>query len=412
MQILRKPKERLVVVGNGMAGIRAVEEILKRAPDRFDVTVFGAEPHVNYNRVLLSPLLAGEVSFDEIVTHDRAWYAAHGVTLFAGEAVTRIDPQARRVHGANGTRADYDVAIVATGSNPIVLPVPGANLPGVVTFRDVGDVRRMQEAARRHRRAVVVGGGLLGIEAATGLRAIGMDVTLVHLMPTLMERQLDAAAGALLRREIEARGIRVLTSANTTAILRGSRVNTVRLEDGELDANLVVMAVGIRPNVALARAAGLECRRGLVVDDAMRTSDPWIYAVGECVEHRGQTYGLVAPLFEMAAVCADCIARIGEAAYAGSVTSARLKVTGVELFSAGRFLEREAGDEDIVFRDTHHGVYKRIVVHDNRIKGAVLYGDARDAHWYLDMLRGGADVAPFREALPFGRTYAGAAAAA
>ena len=395
-----------MLIGNGMAGMRTVEEILARAPGRFAITVFGAEPHVNYDRIMLSPLLAGEKSFDEIVIHDRDWYAARGIELLAGEKAVGIDRMARRVRGASGTVRSYDLLIVATGSNPVVIPLPGADLPGVVTFRDAADVDAMLEAAGRYRNAVVIGGGLLGLEAANGLRANGMEVTVVHLMPTLMERQLDPAAAELLRNDLERRGIRVMTGANTKAILGENRVHGVLLDDGtEIPADLVVMAVGIRPNTDLARAIGLECRRGVVVDDAMRTSDPRIYAVGECAEHRGVTYGLVAPLWEMAKVCADRIARTADSSYEGAILATRLKVTGIDMFSAGDFLGGE-DTEEILYRDAAHGIYKRLVVKEGRIRGAVLYGDARDGGWYFRMLREGTDIAAQRDALIFGPAYA------
>ncbi len=403
-------KTRLVVVGNGMAGMRTVEEILKRAGDRFAITVFGAEAQVNYNRILLSAVLAGEKSFADIVVNDRAWYAAHAIELISGEAVVAIDPAARRVVGARGTVRFYDRLLIATGSTPFVLPVPGASLPGTVTFRDVADVETMREAARRQRRAVVIGGGLLGLEAASGLMANGMDVTILHLMPSLMERQLDAAAGALLAADLERRGIRIVTGADTTAILGSDRVEGVRLADGSvLAADLVVMAAGIRPNVALARASGLDCRRGIVVDDALRSSARDIFAVGECAEHRGVTYGLVAPLWEMAAVCADQLTGIATSRYEGSVPATTLKVTGIDLFSAGD-IAGEAGSESIVCRDVARGVYKRLIVREDRLRGVVLYGDARDGPWYSRLLREASDISKLREMLIFGPAYAEAAA--
>jgi nitrite reductase (NADH) large subunit len=406
-------RERLVLVGNGMAGMRAIEEILRRAPDRFAITVFGAEPEVNYNRILLSSLLAGETSFPEIVINDRLWYETRGIELIAGERIVAIDREARCVRGDKGSERHYDRLLLATGSDPIVIPIPGVGLPGVVTFRDVADVEAMLTAARCARRAVVIGGGLLGLEAANGLRAQGMDVTVLHLMPSLMERQLDAAAGALLAAALERRGIRILTEANTTAIHGRDRVASVELAEGTLiAADLVVMAVGIRPCVAVARAAGLAVKRGIVVDDALRTSDPSISAVGECVEHRGQTYGLVAPLFEMATICAADIAGAAEAPYEGSAIGTRLKVTGIELFSAGDFsggpdFEKD-NCEELVFRDLARGVYKRIVLADERIRGVVLYGEARDAAWYFQLMREATSISGFRELLIFGEAFAAA----
>jgi nitrite reductase (NADH) large subunit len=403
-------KQRLVVVGNGMAGVRAIEELLDRAPGRYDITVFGSEPHPTYNRIMLSPVLAGEKSFQDIVTHDRAWYESHGIELHTGTAVTAIDRATQVVVTADGRRYAYDRLLLATGSNPFIVPVPGRELPGVITFRDMADVDAMLSASRKGTRAVVIGGGLLGLEAANGLLSRGMTVTVVHLMSTVMERQLDESAGFLLKRELEGRGLAVLTEANTEAIVGDGRVEAVRLKDGrEIPADIVVMAVGIRPNADLARAAGLEVERGVVVDDRMVTSDAAILAVGECVQHRGQTYGLVAPLYEMAKVVADTLASERESIYVPSVTSTKLKVTGIDLFSAGDF--SGGGDcEDIVFRDAARGVYKRIVLKENRVAGAVLYGDTADGAWFFQLMREGADISDKRDTLIFGPSFTGAGA--
>jgi nitrite reductase (NADH) large subunit len=398
--------QRLVVIGNGMAAGRALEELFARAPGAYQVTIFGAEPRVNYNRILLSPVLSGEKQFQDIVIHDEAWYAANDITLHLGKQVVAIDRDARRVIAADGTEAAYDQLLLATGSTPFILPIPGAGLPGVIAYRDLDDVETMLAAARRGGRAVVIGGGLLGLEAAAGLREQGMDVTVVHLMPTLMERQLDQAAGWLLERAMEARGIEVRTKASTRAILGDDRATAVALEDGtEIPADLVVMAIGIRPGTGLARSAGLAVNRGVLVDDAMRTSDPAIVAVGECVEHRGQCYGLVAPLYEMAKVAAATLDG-AEAAYEGSVTATKLKVTGVDLFSAGDFAEGEDRHE-IVLRDAARGVYKRLVLKDDRIVGAVMYGETADGPWFFDLLRNATDVSEMRDTLIFGRSYQG-----
>ncbi len=405
-------RERLVVVGNGMAGCRAVEEILERDPTRFDITIFGAEPRVNYDRIMLSPVLAGDKSFDDIVINDAVWYADNGITLISGDAVTQIDRANCTVISASGRVEPYDRLLIATGSDPFVIPVPGNNLPGVVTFRDLDDVEKMLAAAEKGGSAVVIGGGLLGLEAAHGLSLRGMDVTVVHLMPTLMERQLDEAAGWLLKNELQRRGQTILTGADTEAILeKGGHVAGVRLKDGtEIPADIVVMAVGIRPNVALAKSAGLEVGRGIVVDDHMATSDPAVLAVGECVEHRGACYGLVAPLWEMCRALADGLAA-QPSGYIGSVTSTKLKVSGIDLFSAGDF---SGGDdcEDIVMRDAARGVYKRVIVKDDRVIGAVLYGDTADGSWYFDLLKKGEDVSEFREALIFGQAFAAGGALA
>ena len=401
----RKPK--LVVIGNGMAAGRTLEELLARDPSRFEIAVFGAEPRVNYNRIMLSPVLAGEKNYEEIVIHDDAWYAKHGVSLHKGENVIGVDRAAKTIETASGRVQPYDKLLIATGSTPIAIPVHGVTLPGVVTFRDLDDVDAMLRAAKKGGRAVVIGGGLLGLEAAAGLRAKGMEVTVLHLMPTLMERQLDPSAGYLLKKAIEKRGVDVLTEANTEAILGDGHVTGVRLSDGrEIEASLVVMAVGIRPNAKLAKEAGLIVERGLRVDDHMRTNDPDIHAVGECVEHRGLCYGLVAPLFEMAKVVAAQLCGDADAAYTGSVTSTKLKVSGIELFSAGDFSEGDDGDE-IVLRDPLRGVYKRIVLKDDRVRGAVLYGDTEDGPWLFDLLKKETDVSAMRDTLIFGQAYQG-----
>ncbi|MFL5205793.1 MAG: nitrite reductase large subunit NirB [Microvirga sp.] len=401
--------KKLVVIGNGMAAGRALEELFERAPGAYEVTIFGAEPRVNYNRIMLSPVLSGEKAYEDILIHDDAWYETHGITLHRGKQVVEIDRAARRVIAADGTAADYDQLIVATGSMPFVVPIPGATLPGVVTYRDLDDVNKMLEAAQKGGHAIVIGGGLLGLEAAAGLKAQGMEVTVLHLMPTLMERQLDPSSGYLLQKAFEDRGIAVRCKANTHAILGETHVTGVRLDDGtELPADIVVMAVGIRPNAVLAKEAGLETNRGVLVGDDMRTSDADIFSVGECVEHRGLCYGLVAPLYEMAKVVAAQLAGDEAAAYTGSVTATKLKVTGIDLFSAGDF--GEAKDrQDIVLRDAARGVYKRLVLKENRIVGAVLYGETGDGSWFFDLLRKETDVTELRDTLIFGQSYVGGA---
>ena len=400
-------KQKLIVIGNGMAGMRTVEEILSRDAEAYDITVFGAEPRENYNRIMLSPVLSGEKSFDDIIINTREWYAENGITLHAGDAVTAVDAAAKTVTAQSGLTLGYDKLLLATGSDPFIIPVPGADLEGVVTFRDLDDVDRMLDAAKSGGSAVVIGGGLLGLEAAVGLKANGMDVTVVHLMDTLMERQLDEAAGYLLASELEGRGLTVLTGANTQAILGDGKVRGLQLSDGtSIAADLVVMAVGIKPNVALAKDIELEIGRGVIVNDVMQTSNPDIYAVGECVEHRGATYGLVAPLFEMGKVLAGHLTGNGDVAYQGSVTSTKLKVTGVDVFSAGDFSGGD-GAEDIVFRDASRGVYKRIVIRDDKIEGAVLYGDAKDGSWYFQLMKDGADITDLRDTIVFGQAYAG-----
>ena len=396
-------KEKLILVGNGMAGMRTVEELLRIAPARYEITVFGAEPHPNYNRIMLSPVLAGEKSIEDIVLNARTWYAEHGIELVAGDPVVSIDRVGQEVKTAAGLRRCYDRLLIATGSNPFIIPVPGSDKQGVVGFRDIADVEAMLAAARRQGSAVVIGGGLLGLEAANGLLKNGMDVTVVHLLDALMERQLDRPAAALLKGALEARGLNFLMEAQTAALLGDERVRAVRFADGtEIPADLVVMAVGIRPNIALAQQAGIHCERGIVVSDTLQTFDPRIYAVGECVQHRGACYGLVAPLFEQAKVCANHLAHMGIARYEGSVTSTKLKVTGIDLFSAGDFNEGE-GDETLVLQDPGQGIYKKLVIRDNRVRGAVLYGDTLDGSWYFQLLREGTDISAFRGTLLFGQ---------
>lgn len=399
-------RERLVVIGNGMAAGRVLEELFTLAPGRYAVTVFGAEPRTNYNRVMLSPVLSGEAFYENIVIHDDAWYARHGVTVHRGAAVVAIDRAARTVTDRDGRVTPYDTLLIATGSSPFVPPIPGIDLPGVRAYRDLDDVLHMREAARRGGRAVVIGGGVLGLEAAAGLAMQGMHATVVHLKPTLMDRQLDAEAGAMLRATLERRGIAVRCDTSTAAILGTTHVTGVRFADGEeVPADLVVLAVGTRPNVTLAAAAGLAVNRGVLVDDALGTSDPHVLAVGECVEHRGQCYGLVAPSYEMASVVAARLADRATAAYRGSITATKLKVTGITLFSAGDFAAGPDRDE-IVLRDpgTHH--YRRLVLHHGRLIGVVLYGDADDGAWLFDLMQRKADVTGLRDTLIFGEAFA------
>ena len=400
-------KEKLVLVGNGMAGVRTLEELLKLAPDHYDITVFGAEPYGNYNRIMLSPVLAGEKTIDEIMLNDEQWYIDNGITLHKGKQVTEIDRAKRVVRAADGTEESYDRLILATGSMPFIIPIPGKDLPGVVAFRDIQDVDRMLAAAHGKGHAVVIGGGLLGLEAANGLLKQGMHVSVVHLLDTLMERQLDKPAAMLLKRSLEERGLNFLMGAQTEAILGKDKVAGVRFKDGlEINADLVVMAVGIRPNAELAKKIGLHCERGIVVNDTMQTYDPRVYSIGECVQHRGETYGLVAPLFEQAKVCANHLAHLGYARYEGSVTSTKLKVTGIDLFSAGDFHGDES-TEEMVLQDPGRGVYKKVVLKDNRIKGAVMYGDTIDGSWYFQLMRDNTDISGFRDNLLFGQAHLG-----
>ncbi|QYK42725.1 MAG: nitrite reductase large subunit NirB [Paracoccaceae bacterium] len=399
-------KQRLVVVGAGMASGRLLEHIFDAGGD-FDVTLFNAEPRGNYNRLMLSPVLSGEKTYDQIVTHDDGWYAAHGVDCRFGEAVVRID-RANRVVCSGAGGVPYDALVIATGSAPFIIPVPGRDLPGVVTYRDLDDTNAMIAASTPGARAVVIGGGLLGLEAAAGMAARGAEVTVIHLMGHLMERQLDPAAGYLLQKDLERRGIRVHCKGATKAILGKDRVEAVLLEDGTvIAADLVCMAVGIRPEVRLATDARLEVGRGITVDDRLRTSDPAIFALGECVEHDGQLFGLVAPLYDQARVLAATL--MGQdAAFTPAQTATRLKVTGVDLFSAGDFADAP-GREDIVFRDPGRGIYKRLVLDGDRLTGAVMYGDTADGAWFFGLMKDGTDIGPMRDTLIFGPAYQGGA---
>jgi len=411
-QQMKQPK--LVVIGNGMAGIRTVEELLKLMPGMYDITVFGAEPHPNYNRILLSPVLAGEQEFDDIVLNPLSWYRDNGIRLHLKSEVVRIDRVRRRVIAADGSEAEYDRLLIATGSLPFVLPVPGKDLRGVIGYRDIQDTRTMIDTARHKRHAVVIGGGLLGLEAANGLAQRGMDVTVVHLAGWLLERQLDPVAGALLEKSLRERGLRFRLQASTAAVLGNDQgeVVGVRLADGdELPADLVVMAAGIRPNTRLAEEAGIHCSRGIVVNDSLQSFDPRIYAVGECANHRGVAYGLVAPLFEQAKVCANHLAQFGIGIYRGSVPSTKLKVTGIDLFSAGEFMGGE-DREEIVLSDPAGGVYKKLVIREDRLIGACLYGDTGDGGWYIKLLRDGTPLQALREQLIFGENALGDAGTA
>lgn len=401
--------EKLVIIGNGMAPGRMLEHLLEKAPDLYQVTIFNAEPRVNYDRIMLSPVLSGEKDYEEIIIHGDGWYIKHGITLYKGHKIVAIDRQAKTVTSDHGVTEPYDKLVIATGSVPFIIPVPGHDLPGVLTYRDLDDVRAMMLAAQSRAKAVVIGGGLLGLEAAAGLNAQGMDVTVLHVMPTLMERQLDPAAGYLLQRAVEQRGIKVITKANTQAITGKGKVEQVELADGTIiPATLVVMAVGIRPNAALAKEAGIAVNRGIVVDAGMRSNDPDIFALGECAEVNGMVYGLVAPLYEMARVAASQLAGDEAAAFVHSDTPTKLKVTGIELFSLGDFAEGEDRQE-IVLRDAAAGVYKRLVLRDDRIIGTVLYGETADGAWFNDLKKKQTDISEMRDTLIFGQSYQGGA---
>ncbi|MFN4325773.1 MAG: nitrite reductase large subunit NirB [Azonexus sp.] len=402
-------KPRLVLIGNGMAGVRTIEELLKIKPDHYDITIFGAEPHPNYNRILLSPVLAGEMQIKDIILNELDWYKENHITLHTGKQVTQIDRVNRKVIAEDGTEEYYDRLLIATGSTPFMLPIPGNDLPGVIGYRDIQDTDEMIAAATQYKHAVVIGGGLLGLEAANGLKLRGMDVTVVHIGPWLLERQLDEVAGKMLQKSLEEKGLKFLLQTQTEALIQGEsgRVAAVRFKGGmQIPADLVVMAAGIRPNYALAEKSGIYCNRGIVVNDTMQTYDPRIYAVGECVSHRGIAYGLVAPLFEQAKVAANHLAGYGIGRYTGSVTSTKLKVTGIDLFSAGDFMGGE-GTEEIILNDPYGGVYKKLVLKDNKLVGGVLYGDTADGPWYFQLIKDGRDIHDMRDSLIFGQSLVG-----
>ncbi|MDQ3058354.1 MAG: nitrite reductase large subunit NirB [Pseudomonadota bacterium] len=410
-------KSKLVMIGNGMAGVRTLEELLKIAPELYDITVFGAEPHPNYNRILLSPVLAGEQTIEEIILNPWDWYSDNHITLHAGKKVVEVDRVKRIVRATDAqgaiTEAEYDRLLICTGSNPFILPVPGKDLKGVIAYRDIADTNEMIETAKTHKNAVVIGGGLLGLEAANGLMLRGMTVTVIHVQPTLMERQLDSVAGKLLQKSLEARGLKFLMGAQTQELVGGGdedgkRVTAIKFKDGtEVAADLVVMAVGIRPNTQLAESMRLHCNKGIVVSDTMQTvTDARIYSVGECAAHRGIAYGLVAPLFEQAKVAANHLAQFGIGRYVGSLTSTKLKVTGIDLFSAGEFMGGE-GTEEIIMSDPFGGVYKKLVLKDDKLVGACLYGDTVDGSYYFKLLRDGRSVADIRDKLMFGESNIG-----
>jgi NAD(P)H-dependent nitrite reductase small subunit len=404
-------RRRLVVIGNGMAAMRTVEELLKEAPDTYDITVFGAEPRGNYNRILLSPLLAGEMQREEIMLHTLEWYRERNIHLHAGDPVVSIDRRQKRVISAAGVVVGYDRLLIATGSDPVRLKVRGHDLPGIFYFRNLDDVDGMLEQAGGAKQAVVIGGGLLGLEAASGLRKQGLAVTVVHIRSRIMDKQLDGEAAALLRKAMEERGIAFCLTARTESFEGKERVREVRMDDGRvLPADMVVVAAGITPRTELARACGLHCDRGILVDDTLQTFDPAIYAVGECVQHRGTTYGLVAPLWEQARVCAAHLAERGVTRYRGSNPTSQLKVSGIDVFSAGD-LHKVEGAESLRYSDHSLGVYKRLWVREGRLQAAVLFGDTRNAGWYGELIENQRDITTVRDALLLGDPPAAGTAA-
>jgi nitrite reductase (NADH) large subunit len=403
---IHRARERLIVVGNGMAGLRLVEELIALAPRRYDIVVVGKEPRPAYNRVLLSSLLAGHAEAAEIELKPRSWYAENGIELLCGVPAIGLRRGERRVILGNGTSVAYDRLVLATGSNAIRLLIPGHDLSGVITFRDLADVEALR-AAEPGSRAVVIGGGLLGIEAAYGLARRGVAVALLHLMPWLMERQLDAAGAALLKAAIEKLGIEVVLEADTAAIEGGGKVEGVVLKDGRaFPAELVVMATGVRPETTLAGGSGIEIGRGFLVDDKLETNWPSVYAIGECAEHRGACYGLVEPAYEQAKGLARYLAGL-PGRYQGSLLATSLKVSGVPVFSIGDFDGN--GAETVLYEDPGAAVYRKLVIREGRLVGAVLVGDTAEQLWYRDLVRQRAPVAPIRAALAFGKAYAEAA---
>ncbi|WP_343620240.1 nitrite reductase small subunit NirD [Acinetobacter proteolyticus] len=400
-------KLKLVLIGNGLAGMRCLEDLLDMAPDRYNVTVIGEEPWGNYNRIMLSPVLSGEKTIDDIMLHPHAWYRDKGIQFIADDPAIKIDRTRKVVHTEKGESVDYDRLIIATGSSPFIPPVQGVDLKGVISFRDIYDVNTMIKYCETKKNAVVIGGGLLGLEAAYGLKQRGMNVTVLHLMDRIMERQLDGRASRMLRHSIEQKGINIITEANTEALIgEEGHVSQVRLKDGTvLDADLVIFAVGIRPNITLAQSAGLRCNRGILVNDTMQTFDPSIYAVGECIEHRNQTFGLVEPLWGQAFICATHLAEHGSLTFKSPTVPTQLKVSGVDVFSAGNFEPKE-DYEDIILNDDKRQIYKRIIIQKDKVIGAVLFGDTEDGTWYAELIADQTPVSTFRNKLLFGKDFA------
>jgi nitrite reductase (NADH) large subunit len=385
-------KKKIVLVGNGMAGVNCIEQLLKLAPNSYEITIFGKEPHPNYNRILLSSVLAGDADMKDIVINDWSWYTDNNITLHTGHTVNKIDTERKLVSTDLGITVSYDELILATGSLPFMLPLPGADKEGVIAFRDIGDCETMMETAKKYKKAVVIGGGLLGLEAARGLLNLNMEVSVVHINEYLMNLQLDRTASMMLQQELEQQGMKFLLKKNSETILGKKRVTGLRFTDGsEVDADLIVMAVGIRPNMALAKNSGIEINRGIVVNDFLETSVPFIYSIGECTEHRGVAYGLVAPLYEQGAVLAKRLAGVSTDGYQGSVVSTKLKVSGVDVFSAGEYADKP-GTRAVRVQDDFDGIYKKVVIREGKVIGAVLFGDISDGSRLFAMIRNGEDV--------------------
>lgn len=398
-------KPKLVVIGNGMAGMRAVDELLQLAPDRYAITVFGAEPHGNYNRIMLTPVLFGAKAINDIMIHDFAWYRRHGITLHCGadKCVVTVDRNERRVIAKDGTVAEYDQLLIATGSLPLLLDIPGRNLEGVMGFRDIADVETMIEKAKIKHHAVILGGGLLGLEAANGLTQRGMQVTVVNRADHLLNRQLDSQAAGFLQRELESKGIDFRLGVTIKEIIgQNGHVKKIRLNNNDLlPADILVMATGITPNIALAQQTGLNCERGIMVDDSLRTSDAHIYAVGECIQHRGELFGLVAPVYEQAKVCARQLAGQSSVVYRTLLAATMLKVTGIDLFSVGDFTG-DAVCQQQLLTDHALGIYRKLVIKDDVVIGMIMYGDTRDSAWYLNLIKNRINIAGIRDSLIFG----------
>lgn len=399
-------KPKLVIIGNGMAGMRTVEELIQLDPDLYDITVFGAEPHGNYNRIMLTPVLFGAKSIDEIMIHDFAWYRKNNITLHCGpdKTVIDVDRTARIVKAKDGTEARYDKLLIATGSLPLMLPILGKDVEGVMGFRDIADVEAMIEKAQTKQHAVVLGGGLLGLEAANGLLKRGMHVTVINRARHLLNRQLDQQAGAFLKKQLEQGGISFRVGATIKQILSADgHITQVLLDDGSLlPADILIMATGIKPNIALAEKIGLTCERGILVQDTMQTSDPAVFSVGECVQHRGELFGLVAPVYEQAKVCASHLAHKKDVLYKTLSSATMLKVSGIDLFSVGEY-EGDDSTEQITLIDPALSVYKKIVLKNNKITGMVMYGDTTDSAWYLNLIKDQTDISAIRDRLIFGQ---------
>ncbi len=406
-------KQKLVVIGNGMAGMRTVDELMQTTPNRYQITVFGAEPHGNYNRIMLTPVLCGSKRINDIMIHDLSWYQAHDITLHCGpgKAVVKIDRFRKQVIAKDGTSAAYDRLLVATGSLPSLPDIQGTDCQGVMGFRDMNDVETMIKTAESKRHAVVLGGGLLGLEAANGLLHRGMRVTVVNRASHLLNRQLDAVAAGFLQKQLQAKGMEFKLGVSIAEIIDDNgRISGIILSDGtRLAADLAVMATGIKANMALAQKAGLLCQHGIIVNDCMQTSDPAIFAVGECVQHRGLTFGLVAPVYEQAKVCANHLSGHGFASYKSLLSATILKVTGIDLFSVGDF-EGDNDSEKLVLIDQAQGIYRKIVLKDNQVTGMILYGDTSDNAWYLNLIKQKTDIADIRQRLIFGQVQPAQAA--